>query len=61
MRCIDCPLFSRIENYNGAEFDTCAIFGDEWDSQFQYEDESFAGCYIEREYIDKVAQEEAAI
>lgn len=57
MKCKNCPLFSTIDHENGA-VETCAIFGGEWDSRFQYEDEQLAmivGCYIEKAYIDKVA------
>lgn len=55
MRCAKCPLFARDDNTSK---EICAIFGDEWDSRFQYEDEQLAmivGCYIEKAYIDKVA------
>jgi len=32
------------------------LFGDSWDSPFQYEDKdgTIVGCYIDRHYIEKV-------
>jgi hypothetical protein len=35
------------------------LFGDAWDSQLQYEDDSgtIVGCYIDRHYIQKVDEE----
>lgn len=54
MKCVNCPLLHEWNNENdrGAE---CGLFGDGWDSQFQYEDEhGIVGCYIDRHYIKKV-------
>ena len=55
MRCARCPLFHTSETGHSTE-DSCAIFGDSWNSQFQYEDKDLSmivGCYIEKAYIDK--------
>ena len=58
MRCCNCPLFHSWNNESdsGAE---CGIFGDGWDSRFQYEDSegTTIGCYIEKAYINKVEKE----
>lgn len=57
MKCVRCPLLYEWNNENdrGA---VCRLFGDGWDSQFQYEDEhGIVGCYIDRHYIKKVADE----
>ena len=57
MRCANCPLYSywSTENDSG---ESCAIFGDSWDSAFQYEDKhgTTIGCYLEKVYINKVDQ-----
>ena len=54
MRCAKCPLYSywNTENDRG---ESCGLFGDGWDSQFQYEDKdgTTIGCYIDRNYIKK--------
>lgn len=54
MRCGNCPLFSSWNNENGAG-ESCAIFGDDWGNDFQYEDKrgTIIGCYLERAYIKK--------
>lgn len=55
MRCYKCPLFSEWNNESGSGA-ACAIFGDDWGSQFQYEDKygTIVGCYIEKAYINRV-------
>lgn len=57
MRCAYCPLYSswNTENDSG---ESCAIFGDAWDSDFQYTDKhgTVQGCYLEKCYIRKVDQ-----
>lgn len=58
MTCNNCPLSSQwnTENDKGAE---CGLFGDGWDSRFQYKDKrgNVIGCYVERCYINKIAAE----
>lgn len=58
MRCNICPLFECWNNENDSG-EACAIFGDAWDSRFQYEDKhgTIIGCYIEKAYINKVEKE----
>ena len=55
MKCNICPLFHQwdTENDHGSD---CAIFGDGWDSPFQYEDKegTTVGCYLDKHYIVKV-------
>lgn len=55
MKCNICPLFHYSCGENGSE-ESCGLFGDGWDSQFQYEDKhgTVIGCYIEKVYIKKV-------
>ena len=55
MKCNKCPLYSSWSNESDSG-EACAIFGDAWDSQFQYEDKhgDVIGCYIEKAYINKV-------
>lgn len=56
MQCNNCPLFSSWNNESGSG-EACALFGDGWDSQFQYErNNQIWGCYIEKTYINKVEQ-----
>lgn len=57
MKCAKCPLFSSWNNESDCG-EKCEIFGDAWDSPFQYEDKdgTVIGCYIEKAYIDKVEQ-----
>lgn len=54
MKCRKCPLYSCWSNENDRG-ERCGLFGDGWDSQFQYEDKEGAivGCYIDRHYIKK--------
>lgn len=59
MQCCNCPLFHswNTESDAGA---ACAIFGDGWDSPFQYKNKNgteIIGCYIEKAYINKVEAE----
>lgn len=55
MKCNICPLFNYSCGENG-ESESCSLFGDAWDSPFQYEDKhgTTVGCYIEKAYINKV-------
>lgn len=54
MRCANCPLFTSWNNEcdRGA---ACGLFGDGWDSPFQYEDKhgTIVGCYIDKHFIEK--------
>ena len=52
MKCARCPLFT---SWN----EKCVLFGDAWDSRFQYEDKdgTTVGCYIDRHFIEKVDKE----
>jgi len=54
MRCAGCPLFTSWNNENDSG-EACGLFGDGWDSPFQYEDKdgTIVGCYIDRHYIEK--------
>lgn len=58
MKCANCPLFSQWSNESDRG-EACALFGDAWDSRFQYEDDSgsVVGCYIDRHYIKKADEE----
>lgn len=55
MKCNKCPLYSFWNNEND-KGEECKIFGDSWDSPFQYYNDEGAiiGCYIEKAFIDKV-------
>lgn len=55
MKCNKCPLYSSWNNEND-KGEECKIFGDSWDSPFQYYNDEGAiiGCYIEKAFIDKV-------
>ena len=55
MRCNKCPLFLWWNNESD-KGESCGLFGDSWDSPFQYEDEEgiIQGCYVDRHYIEKV-------
>lgn len=35
--------------------EACGLFGDSWDSPFQYEDKvgNIVGCYIDKHYIER--------
>ena len=54
MRCNICPLFSSWDNESD-KGESCGLFGDAWDSSFQYENKygGVIGCYIDRHYIEK--------
>lgn len=54
MKCNICPLYSEWNNESD-KGEACAIFGDGWDSQFQYEDKNgtVVGCYLDKHYIKK--------
>ena len=54
MKCSKCPLYSCWSNESDRG-ESCGLFGDAWDSQFQYEDKegTIVGCYIDRHYIEK--------
>lgn len=58
MKCARCPLYECWSNESDSG-ENCGIFGDGWDSKFQYEDNdgTVIGCYIERAYINKVQKE----
>ena len=54
MKCAGCPLFSWWNNESDRG-EACGLFGDGWDSPFQYEDKdgNIVGCYIDRHFIEK--------
>ena len=54
MRCAGCPLFTSWNNESDRG-EACGLFGDGWDSRFQYEDKigNIVGCYIDRHFIEK--------
>lgn len=58
MKCNICPLFNYSCGENG-ESESCSLFGDAWDSPFQYEDKhgTVIGCYIEKAYLKKVERQ----
>lgn len=58
MKCCRCPLYHYWSNESDRG-EACAIFGDGWDSPFQYEDRegTIIGCYLDRHYIVKVDSE----
>ena len=58
MRCNRCPLFHSWDNESD-KGEACAIFGDAWDSPFQYEDKegNVVGCYLDRHFIEKADTE----
>lgn len=57
MRCENCPLFSSWNNESD-KGESCGLFGDAWDNQFQYEDKegNIVGCYIDRHYIKQTEE-----
>ena len=57
MKCNNCPLFSSWNNESDRG-ESCGLFGDSWDSPFQYEDKigNIVGCYIDRHLIEKTDQ-----
>lgn len=56
MKCNICPLYHSKRTEEGKE-ESCGLFGDRWDSEFQYENNGAMGCYIDKHYIKKVAEE----
>ena len=58
MKCCRCPLYHYWSNESDRG-EACAIFGDGWDSPFQYKDKegTIIGCYLDRHYIEKVDSE----
>lgn len=58
MKCNICPLFNYSCGENG-ESESGSLFGDAWDSPFQYEDKhgTVIGCYIEKAYLKKVERQ----
>lgn len=58
MKCAKCPLYHYWNNESDRG-EECAIFGDWWDSPFQYEDKegTIVGCYLEWHFIKKVDAE----
>ena len=58
MKCCRCPLYQYWSNESDRG-ESCAIFGDGWDSPFQYEDKegTTIGCYLDRHFIEKADAE----
>ena len=58
MECCRCPLYHYWSNESDRG-EACAIFGDGWDSPFQYEDKegTIIGCYLDRHFIEKADAE----
>ena len=58
MKCCRCPLYHYWNNESDRG-ESCAIFGDGWDSPFQYEDKegTTVGCYLDRHFIEKADAE----
>jgi hypothetical protein len=58
MKCVRCPLYHYWSNESDSG-EACAIFGDGWDSPFQYEDKygTTVGCYLDRHFIEKADAE----
>ena len=58
MKCCRCPLYHYWSNESDRG-ESCAIFGDGWDSPFQYEDKegTTIGCYLDRHFIEKADAE----
>jgi len=58
MKCCRCPLYHYWSNESDRG-EACAIFGDGWDSPFQYEDKegTIIGCYLDRHFIEKADAE----
>lgn len=54
MKCAGCPLFTSWSNESDRG-EACGLFGDGWDSPFQYENKygDIVGCYIDRPFIEK--------
>ena len=56
MKCNRCPLY-RCWNNESDKGEACLIFGDGWDSPFQYGKEEIVGCYLDRHFIEKADAE----
>ena len=58
MKCCRCPLYHYWSNESDRG-EACTIFGDGWDSPFQYEDKegTIIGCYLDRHFIEKADAE----
>ena len=58
MKCACCPLFTSWNNESD-QGEACGLFGDGWNSPFQYEDNegTIVGCYIDRHFIEKTDRE----
>lgn len=58
MKCCRCPLYHYWSNESDRG-EECAIFGDGWDSPFQYEDKdgTTVGCYLDRHFIERADAE----
>ena len=58
MKCCRCPLYHYWSNESDRG-EACAIFGDGWDSPFQYDDKegTIIGCYLDRHFIEKADAE----
>lgn len=58
MKCAACPLYTSWSNESDRG-EACGLFGDAWDSPFQYEDKdgTIVGCYIDRHFIEKADRE----
>ena len=61
MKCNKCPMYHYWSNESDRG-EECAIFGDGWDSPFQYEDKdgTTVGCYLDRHFIKKADAERDA-
>lgn len=55
MKCAKFPLFKSWNNESDRG-ESCGLFGDAWDNDLQYEDGDgrIVGCYVDRNYIEKV-------
>ena len=58
MKCNGCPLYTSWSNECDSG-EACGLFGDAWDSPFQYEDKvgNVIGCYIDKHLIEKIEKE----
>lgn len=57
MKCNKCPLYMSW-NTESDKGEACGLFGDSWDSEFQYENKEgcVVGCYIDRHFIEAQAK-----
>ncbi len=58
MKCAKCPLCGYFQG-EGEVIEICGLFGDSWESPFQYQDkyDTTIGCYVERCYIERFAKQ----